>query len=59
MDTEGGGEADTSQSESRHKEGHRTNIYLRDSDEAIVHLTPKGHATANSHSPSLARLQKK
>ena len=39
MDTEGGGEADTSQSESRHKEGHMTNIYLIDLDEeAIVDL---------------------
>ena len=37
MDTEGGGESVTSQSHSRHKKGHMTNIYLKDSDaEAIV-----------------------
>ena len=39
IDTEGGGEADTSQSYSRPKKGHMTNIYLTDSDEeAIVHF---------------------
>ena len=36
MDTEGRGEADTSQSESRHKEGHMTNIYLMDLDEEDI-----------------------
>ena len=37
MDTEGGGEADTSQSQSMHKKGHMTNSYLKESDgEAIV-----------------------
>ena len=33
MDTESGGEAGTSQSNSRHKKGYMTNIYLTDSDE--------------------------
>ena len=37
MDTEAGGEAGTSQSHSKHKKGHMTNIYLTDSyDKAIV-----------------------
>ena len=37
MDTEAGGEAGTSQSQSRHKKGHMTNIYFTDLDgEAIV-----------------------
>ena len=33
MDTESGGEAGTSQLQSRRKKGHMTNIYLTDSDE--------------------------
>ena len=33
MDTKGGGEVGTSQSQSRHKKGQVTNIYLTDSDE--------------------------
>ena len=33
IDTEAGGEVTTSQSHSRHKKGHMTNIYLTDSDE--------------------------
>ena len=37
IDTAGGGEADTSQSYSRHKKGHMNHIYLTDSyEEAIV-----------------------
>ena len=36
MDTEGEGEAGTSQSNSRHKKGHMTNIYLIDSDEEVI-----------------------
>ena len=35
MDTEGGGEVGTSQSQSRYKKGHMTNIYLTD-EEAIL-----------------------
>ena len=33
---EGGGEAGTSQSHSRQKKGHMTNIYLTDSDEEAI-----------------------
>ena len=36
MDTEGGGEARTSQSQSMHKKGHLTNIYLTDPDEEAI-----------------------
>ena len=36
MDTMGGGEAGTSQSHSRHKKGHKTKIYLMDSDEEAI-----------------------
>ena len=36
MDTEAGGEAGTSQSHSRHKKGHMTNIYMTDSDEEAI-----------------------
>ena len=36
MDKESGREVGTSQSHSRHKKGYMTNIYLTDSDEAIV-----------------------
>ena len=36
MVTEAGGKAGTSQSHSRHKTGHMTNIYLRDSDEETI-----------------------
>ena len=32
MDTEGGREASTTQSQFRHKKGHMTSIYLTDSD---------------------------
>ena len=36
MDTEGGGEAGTSESQSRRKKGHMTNICLTDSDEEAI-----------------------
>ena len=36
MDTDGGGEAGSSQSHSRHKNGHMTNICLIDSDEEAI-----------------------
>ena len=36
MDTEAGGEVGTSQSLSRHKKGHMTNIYLTDADEEVI-----------------------
>ena len=39
MDTEGAGEEGTTQSNSRHKKGHMTNIYQMDThEEAIVGL---------------------
>ena len=36
MNTEAGGEAGTSQLQSRCKKGHMTNIYLTDSDEGAI-----------------------
>ena len=36
MHTDGGGEAGTSQSQSRHKKGHMMNIYLTDSDDKAI-----------------------
>ena len=44
LDTEGGGQAGTSQSESRSKKGHITNIYLTDSDEEVIVNFVKDHA---------------
>ena len=41
--THGGGEAGTSQSHSRHKKGHMTNIYLTDSDEEAIVDFGKDH----------------
>ena len=43
MDTEGGGEARKSQSHSRHKKGHMTNIYLTDSEEEAIVDILKDH----------------
>ena len=43
MDTEAGGEASTSQSHSRHKKGHMTNIYPTDSDEEAIVDFVKDH----------------
>ena len=43
MDTEGGREVGTSQSHSRQKKGHMTNIYLTDSDEEAVTDFVKNH----------------
>ena len=43
MDTEAGAEAATSQSHSRHKKGHMTNIYLTDSDEEAMVDFMKDH----------------
>ena len=55
MDTEGGGEAGTSQSQSRHKKGHITNIYLTDSDEeAIVDFV---YDNTNEHFKDTARVE--
>ena len=50
-DTEGGGEAGTSQLHSRHKKGHMTNIQLRDSDEeAIVEFVKESRSCmTNEH----------
>ena len=43
MDTEGGREVeDSSQSHTRHKKGHMTNIYLMDSDEEAIVDEPRG-----------------
>ena len=43
MDTEGGGEAGTSQSQSKHMKGHMANIYLTDSDEGAIIDFVKDH----------------
>ena len=44
LDTEGGGEASTSnESQSRHKKGYMTNIYLTDSDEEAFVDFVKNH----------------
>ena len=43
MDTEARGERGTSQSHSRHKKGHMTNIYLMDSDEEVIVNSVKNH----------------
>ena len=43
MDTETGGEGGTSQSHSRHKKGHMTKIYLKDSDEEVIVDCVKDH----------------
>ena len=43
MDTKAGGEAGTSQSHSRHKKRHMTNIYLPDSDEEVIFDFGKDH----------------
>ena len=43
MDTEGGGETGTCQSQSRHKKGHMKNIYLTDSDEEAIVDFVKDH----------------
>ena len=43
MDTEDGGELFTSQSHSRHKQVHMTNIYLTDSDEEAIVDFVKDH----------------
>ena len=43
MDTESGGEAGISQSHSRHKKGHMTNIYLTDSDDMAIVDFVKAH----------------
>ena len=43
MDTEGGGEAGTSQSQARHKKGQMTKNYLTDSDEEAIVDFVKDH----------------
>ena len=43
MDTEGRGEAGTSQSQYRHKKGQMTNIYLTDLDEEAIVDFVKDH----------------
>ena len=48
MDTEGGGKADTSESQSRYKKGHMTNIYLTDSDEEAIVDFVKNHEELNN-----------
>ena len=61
MDTEAEGEAGTSQSHSRHKEGHMTNIYMIDLDEEVIVDFLKHHKELydknNEHSKAKARKE--
>ena len=61
MDTEGRGEAGTSQSHSRHKKGHMTNIYPMDPDEEAIVDFVKDHEElynkTNEHFKDQARKE--
>ena len=55
MDTEGGGEALTSQSQSKHKKGHMTKIYQTDSDEEAIVDFVKAMRSSIARPPSSLR----
>ena len=61
MNTEAGGETGISQSQSRHKKGHVTNIYLTDSDEEAIMDFVKDHEelynNTNEHFKDKARKE--
>ena len=57
MDTEGGGEVGTSQSQSRFKKGHMTSIYLTDSDEEAIVDFLKDHEELHDKINNKARKE--